>query len=173
MTIEIRNEVLEVLQRRMTSVSTPDLLKLQKYPFFTVIDYGSFMTGASSNYLLGSSPRLGMATTAADEYCMMYSDKGTPPVVFHERRTHLRGFIRGEALLVSLPTLMKMDQVNYNAYKCQRRPVILELGEQLARGNRPFFARAWIYIGLDHAWKQEKMAMRNCFIEENKKIYEW
>ena len=171
MTIFVESQVLNVLKRRMDAFHTPDLLKLQKYPFFVLMDYGLFMTGGRNADIISGCPKLGMCTTVTEEFKMLNGSEY--PVAFTERKRMLGDHIRGEAFIVSLPTLMRIDQVYSNGTKVQRKPVMVELGEQEARKPNPFVCRALMYVGLDHAWTPDRMTSANCFWENRVKIYEW
>lgn len=171
MTLMVQANVLPVLQTRRNSPTTLDLLKLTKHPFFLVFDYGCFMKGSYNNYLLGGSPYLGMCTSVTDDFVMYNSQE--LPVALSDSRKALRGHLRGEAYLVSLPTLMKMDHVYYNYCKFQRRSIMVELGDQKGRAPSPFITKAFAYIGVDHVWRELGLPTCRFFYENNKKVYEW
>lgn len=171
MTISVNAEVLLTLKRRMNNRWTPDLLTLKKHPCFIVMDYGDLMFGGPSNDFLGDSPFLGVGTTVIEDFSM--SDYNGKIVGLKDKRREYRGCLRGEAYLVTLPTLMKLDTCFLNTERFQRQPIMVQLDDQKNRAPGPFCTRAFVYLGVEHYWSDKDSALCNSFYEQNKKVYEW
>lgn len=162
---------MDILSRRMMTERTPDLFELTNYPFVILMVYDNFMKGQPENRFLDGCPYLGCCTTVTEKYRMDL--RGDLPIVFDERRGFYAGAIRGEAYLVTVPLLMKIDSMMANTVKFQRRKVMVNLSDQNSRQGPIFPAKAFMYIGVDHMWKHVPMITQHRYSEYGVEIYEW
>ena len=159
------------LKRRLDAINTPDLLQLTKKPYYVLLVYDNLQDGGTIHHFLQGCPYLGVCTTLTDKYRMDLV--GDLPVVFDEKRRMVQGRIRGEAYLVTLPTLINIDNELDNTGVMQRRSLLATLDEQSGKVNG-LLTKVFMYLGVEYMWEDKEKVTQTGFVEGHTQfIYEW